>query len=250
PVHELLDHDRTGQGEEFMDGYEVSVFAVTDGIAVQRFGHASDYKRAFDGDEGPNTGGMGAVCPALKFDKALEDRAYAEIIEPTLGELKKRGITYRGVLYAGLMITSEGPKLVEYNCRFGDPECQLIMRCLRSDVIPSLWGAATGRLGGIGLDWMDGAGVLVTYAAKGYPGAVEKGSRIEGLDEAASDDNAVIFHAGTAMSGDALTAAGGRVLSVTGFGADVIEAKKTAYSAVEAVTWPEGFYRTDIASST
>lgn len=235
--------------EEFMEGYEVSVFAITDGHSVQRFGHASDYKRAFDGNEGPNTGGMGAVCPALGFDQALEDRAYAEIIEPTLAELKKRGITYRGVLYAGLMITADGPKLVEYNCRFGDPECQLLMRCLRSDVIPSLWGAATGRLSGVGLDWMDGAGVLVTYAAKGYPGAYEKGSAINGLDAANAAPGAFVFHAGTSLQDGALKAAGGRVLSVTGYGDDVRAARNVAYQAVQEVAWPEGFYRTDIAQS-
>ncbi len=234
--------------EEFMEGYEVSVFAVTDGTAIQRFGSASDYKRAHDGDEGPNTGGMGAVSPPPRWNLELEDRAYREIIEPTLAALKARGVTYRGVLYAGLMVTAEGPRLVEYNCRFGDPECQLLMRRLRSDIVPSLWGAATGRLGGVGLDWIDDAGVLVTYAAKGYPGSYRKGSRISGLEEAAKVDDTVIFHAGTGRDGDALTAQGGRVLSVTSLGRDLAEARERVYRAAGTIDWPEGFYRRDIAA--
>jgi len=234
--------------EEFMTGYEVSVFAVTDGETIQRFGSASDYKRAFDGDEGPNTGGMGCFSPNPQFTQELEDRAYAEIIEPTIKALKARGITYRGVLYAGLMITEEGPKLVEYNCRFGDPECQLLMRRLRSDVIPSLWGAATGRLGGVGLDWREEAGVLITYATQGYPGAYEKGSVIEGLAQANEAEEAVVFHAGTQLEGGQLTAAGGRVLSITALGDSLGEARDHAYAAVGKINWPEGFHRSDIAA--
>ena len=234
--------------EEFMTGYEVSVFAVTDGETIQRFGSASDYKRAFDGDEGPNTGGMGCFSPNPQFHPELEDRAYAEIIEPTIKALKARGITYRGVLYAGLMITEEGPKLVEYNCRFGDPECQVLMRRLRSDVVPSLWGAATGRLGGVGLDWREEAGVLITYATRGYPGAYEKGSVIEGIAEANEPEEAVVFHAGTKVDGDNLTAVGGRVLSITALGNSLGEARDHAYASAAKITWPEGFHRNDIAS--
>lgn len=233
--------------EEFLEGYEVSLFALTDGETIQRFGHASDYKRAFDGGTGPNTGGMGAVCPALRFDRTLEDRAYAEIIEPTLAELKTRAISYRGVLYAGLMITADGPKLVEFNCRFGDPECQAIMRTLRSDIVPALWGAATGRLGGVGLDWREGTCVLVTYAANGYPGSYSKGSLIGGLDEAGKVDGAVIFHAGTGIEDGALTAQGGRVLSVTATGDTLKEARERAYRAAAAIDWEDGFLRRDIA---
>ncbi|NRA30708.1 MAG: phosphoribosylamine--glycine ligase [Parvularculaceae bacterium] len=232
--------------EEFMEGYEVSVFAVSDGESILRFGHASDYKRAHDGDQGSNTGGMGAVCPAFGFNQALEDRAYAEIIEPTIAELKKRGITYRGALYAGLMITADGPKLVEYNCRFGDPECQLLMRCLRSDIIPSLWGAATSRLSGVGLDWQDLTGVLVTYASEGYPGGYEKGAVIHGIDQANAVDGALVFHAGTGSTDGELTAQGGRVLSVTALGTDREEARDRAYQATKAIDWPTGFYRNDI----
>jgi phosphoribosylamine--glycine ligase len=247
-IDDLLRHSGQVVIEEFMEGYEVSVFAVTDGLSVQRFGAASDYKRAHDGDEGPNTGGMGAISPPRRWDLALEDRAYQEIILPTLAALKKRGITYRGVLYAGLMVTAEGPKLVEYNCRFGDPECQLLMRRLRSDIIPSLWGAATGRLGGVGLDWVDEAGVLVTYAAQGYPGAYEKGSTISGLKEAAAVEDAVIFHAGTGKEGDRLTVQGGRVLSVTALGDDLAAAREKVYRAADAIQWPEGFFRRDIGA--
>jgi phosphoribosylamine--glycine ligase len=233
--------------EEFMEGYEVSLFAVTDGQSVQRLGAASDYKRAYDGDEGPNTGGMGAISPPRDFTPAQEDEAYARIIEPCLAELKTRGITYRGVLYAGLMITEEGPKLVEFNCRFGDPECQLLMRRLRSDIVPSLWGAATGRLAGVGADWKDEAGVLITYAAKGYPGAYEKGSEIGGLESAAAE-GAVIFHAGTKGEGDRLVANGGRVLSVTALGNHLEDARAKAYQAADRIDWPEGFFRRDIGA--
>ena len=233
--------------EEFMRGFEVSVFAVTDGVSVQRFGDAGDYKRAYDGDKGPNTGGMGALSPHPRFTQELEDRAYAEIIEPTLRELKTRGITYRGVLYAGLMITDEGPKLVEYNCRFGDPECQILMRRLRSDVVPSLWGAATGRFGGVGLDWKDEAGVLLTFAAEGYPGAYEKGSEIQGIDKAEDDPDVVVFHAGTKAQDGKILANGGRVLSVTGTGPSIEAARDKAYIAAHKINWPGGFFRTDIA---
>ncbi|MEM1410345.1 MAG: phosphoribosylamine--glycine ligase [Pseudomonadota bacterium] len=237
--------------EEFMQGYEVSVFAVTDGHAVQRFGHASDYKRAHDGDTGPNTGGMGAVSPALGFNEELEEQAYREIIEPTLAELRRRGIIYRGVLYAGLMITPEGPKLVEFNCRFGDPECQLIMRRLSSDIVPALMAAAKGTLGECEPQaWRDETGVLITYAADGYPGGYEKGTLIEGLEEAEANEGALVFHAGTSRLTDGrLTASGGRVLSVTALGADREEARRRAYKAAEKIHWPSGFYRTDIADT-
>ncbi|MCQ8185648.1 phosphoribosylamine--glycine ligase [Parvularcula maris] len=234
--------------EEFMDGYEVSLFAVTDGESVQRLGLASDYKRAFDGDEGPNTGGMGAISPPRNFTAEQEAEAYRTIIEPCLAELRRRGITYRGVLYAGLMVTNEGSKLVEFNCRFGDPECQLIMRRLRSDIVPSLWGAATGRLAGVGADWKDEAGVLITMAAKGYPGSYEKGSAIGGVKDAAALEDVVVFHAGTKRDGDRLLANGGRVLSVTALGTDLEEARTKVYEAAGRIEWPEGFYRRDIGA--
>lgn len=249
-IDELLKLSGSIVIEEFMEGYEVSVFAISDGETIQRFGSAGDYKRAYDGDEGPNTGGMGSISPHPKFSKELEDRVYAEIIEPTLRTLKKRGIAYRGVLYAGLMITAEGPKLVEFNVRFGDPECQLLMRRLRSDILPSLWGAATGRLGGVGLDWKAEAGVLITYAAKGYPGSYEKGSEIAQVEKAEKDMDVVVFHAGTKREGDRLLADGGRVLSVTALGDDLAAARSKAYEAANTIEWPGGFFRQDIGKVT
>ncbi len=234
--------------EEFLEGFEVSVFALTDGESVLPFGSASDYKRAYDGDNGPNTGGMGCLSPHPRFTKQLEEMAYSRIILPTLGALARKGIRYRGVLYAGLMITGEGPKLIEYNCRFGDPECQILMRRLRSDIVPALWGAATDRLGGVGLDWREEAGVLLTYATKGYPGSYEKGSAIKGLEDAEACEGAEIFHAGTSRGEDGvLRAAGGRVLSVTALALSIAEARDRAYEAAEAIRWPAGFHRTDIA---
>ena len=231
--------------EEHMTGPEVSVFALTDGESVLPFGTARDYKRAQDGDQGPNTGGMGAVSPPPGLDAGTEARVYAETIRPALAAMRARGAPYVGVLYAGLMLTGDGPKLIEFNCRFGDPECQLLMRRLRSDVLPALWGAATGRLGGIGLDWKPEAAALVVMAAKGYPGDYEKGSEIRGV-EAAEAAGAVVFHAGTRVEGDRLLADGGRVLNVTGTGPDVAAAVKAAYAGVTEIDWPGGAYRTDI----
>ena len=233
--------------EEHMRGPEVSVFALTDGETVLPFGTARDYKRAHDGDTGPNTGGMGAVSPPPGVDAETEERIYAEVIRPALTAMRARGTPYVGVLYAGMMLTETGPRLIEFNCRFGDPECQLLMRRVRSDIVPALWGAATGRLGGIGLDWKREAAALVVMAAKGYPGAYEKGSEIGGVD-AAEAAGAVVFQAGTKRDGDRLLANGGRVLNVTGMGADVSAAVAAAYRGVEAINWPGGFYRTDIGA--
>ena len=231
--------------EEHLSGPEVSVFALTDGESVLPFGTARDYKRAFDGDEGPNTGGMGAVSPPPGLDQATVDRVYAETIRPALDLMRARGTPYVGVLYAGLMLTEAGPKLIEFNCRFGDPECQLLMRRVRSDIVPALWGAATGRLGGVGLDWKPEAAALVVLAAKGYPGAYEKGSEIGGLS-AAAETGAVVFHAGTRADGERILANGGRVLNVTGLGPTVEDAVDAAYEGTKAIDWPEGFYRSDI----
>ena len=231
--------------EEFLAGTEVSLFALTDGESVLPFGAARDHKRAFDGDQGPNTGGMGVVAPPPALTPEIEARAYAEIVEPALAAMRARGTPYVGVLYAGLMLTADGPKLIEFNCRFGDPEAQVLMRRVRSDIVPALWGVATGRLSGIGLDWMDEACVCVVMAAKGYPDPYEKGSVIRGVD-AAGETGAVVFHAGTARRGEDLVAAGGRVLAVTATGEDVEAARGAAYDAVVKIDWPEGFCRTDI----
>ena len=233
--------------EEHLSGTEVSLFALTDGETVLPFGAARDYKRAQDGDEGPNTGGMGVIAPPPALTDALEAQAYAEIIEPALAAMRDRGTPYVGVLYAGLMLTEGGPKLIEFNCRFGDPEAQVLMRRVRSDVVPALWAAATGRLSGIGLDWRDEACVCVVMAAKGYPAPYEKGSVIGGLD-AAEEAGAVVFHAGTAARDGALVATGGRVLGVTAIGDDIPAARAAAYEAVSKIDWPEGFYRRDIGA--
>ena len=233
--------------EEHMRGPEVSVFALTDGETVLPFGTARDYKRAHDGDTGPNTGGMGAVSPPPGLDAETEERIYAEVIRPALAAMRERGTPYVGVLYAGMMLTDTGPRLIEFNCRFGDPECQLLMRRVRSDIVPALWGAATGRLSGIGLDWKREAAALVVMAAKGYPGDYEKGSVIGGVEDA-ERAGAVVFHAGTKQDGDQLLADGGRVLNVTAMGRDVGAARDVAYEAVAKIYWPGGFFRTDIGA--
>ena len=233
--------------EEHMRGPEVSVFALTDGETVLPFGTARDYKRAHDGDTGPNTGGMGAVSPPPGLDAETEERIYAEVIRPALAAMRERGTPYAGVLYAGMMLTETGPRLIEFNCRFGDPECQLLMRRVRSDIVPALWGAATGRLSGIGLDWKREAAALVVMAAKGYPGDYEKGSVIGGVEDA-ERAGAVVFHAGTKQDGDQLLADGGRVLNVTAMGRDVGAARDVAYEAVAKIYWPGGFFRTDIGA--
>ena len=233
--------------EEHLSGTEVSLFALTDGESVLPFGAARDYKRAHDGDEGPNTGGMGVVAPPPALTAEAEARAYAEIVEPALAAMRDRGTPYVGVLYAGLMLTEDGPKLIEFNCRFGDPEAQVLMRRVRSDIVPALWGAATGRLGGVGLDWRTEACVCVVMAARGYPGAYEKGSVIGGL-EAAEAAGAVVFHAGTAERDGEVVASGGRVLGVTATGETVAAAREAAYAAVGEIDWPEGFCRRDIGA--
>ncbi|MBB4659738.1 phosphoribosylamine--glycine ligase [Parvularcula dongshanensis] len=231
--------------EEYLEGTEVSLFALTDGDTILPCGAARDHKRAFDGDQGPNTGGMGAYAPPDNLDAGIEEQAYAEIIRPALDAMRRRGTPYKGVLYAGLMLTADGPKLIEFNCRFGDPECQVLMRLLRSDILQALWAAATGRLGGVGLDWYTEACALVVMATKGYPDTYEKGSEIKGLADAEAK-GLVVFHAGTKADGDRLLANGGRVLNVTGTGATVGDAARAVYDGIGAIDWPQGFYRTDI----
>ncbi len=233
--------------EEFMRGEEASFFAITDGENILPMIDAQDHKRAYDGDTGPNTGGMGAYSPAPVFTDKVRKRTMTEIIEPVVAEMKKRGTPYVGVLYAGLMIENERPRLVEFNARFGDPECQILMRRLKSDLLPALYKAATGELAGASLDWSDDAAALVVMAAKGYPGAYEKGSEINGVETANQLSDVVVFHAGTKAEGGKLLANGGRVLNVTATGRDIEEAVTRAYSGVAAIDWPGGFYRKDIA---
>ncbi len=232
--------------EEFMDGEEASFFALTDGETILPLIGAQDHKRALDGDKGPNTGGMGAYSPAPALTDDIERFAMTRIIEPVVREMRARGAPYRGVLYAGLMIGAEGPRLVEFNARFGDPECQVLMRRLASDFLPALHATATNALKGQEIAWSDDAAALVVLAARGYPGAYKKGSRIHGIKAANSLPGVIVFHAGTEDRDGAIHAAGGRVLNVTATGKTVREAVARAYAGVDAIDWPEGFCRRDI----
>ena len=232
--------------EEFLAGEEASFFALTDGKTVLPLATAQDHKRAFDGDQGPNTGGMGAYSPAPIMTDELCRRVMREIVEPTVRALREAGTPFKGVLYAGLMIADGAPKLIEYNVRFGDPECQPLMLRLKSDLLPALLAVAEGRLEDIELEWHDEPALCVVMATKGYPGAYAKGSEIRNLDDAASDPAVEIFHAGTKRDGTRVLADGGRVLGVTARGANIGEARDRAYAAIGKIDWPEGFYRRDI----
>jgi phosphoribosylamine---glycine ligase len=232
--------------EEFLDGEEASFFALCDGETAIALASAQDHKRAFDGDKGPNTGGMGAYSPAPIVDAALTQRVMDEIISPTLRAMQAMGSPYKGILYAGLMITSEGPKLIEYNVRFGDPECQVLMLRLMSDLVPALLASRDGMLKSLDLRWYPAAALTVVMAARGYPGTYAKGSIIEGLDEAAAVEGVEIFHAGTKADGDRVLANSGRVLNVSALGDTIDQARERAYRAVSRIRWPEGFCRHDI----
>src|SRR5580700_931016 len=232
--------------EDFLAGEEASLFVLSDGENAVPLATVQDHKRAFDGDLGPNTGGMGAVSPAPVMTPALERRALEEIVLPTIRAMKAMGAPYRGVLYAGLMITDAGPKLIEYNVRFGDPECQVLMLRLMSDLLPALIAARDGVLKNFALRWYPDFALTVVMAAKGYPGDYPKGSEIAGLAEAEKIDGAEIFHAGTRRDGSRILANGGRVLDVSALGKTVAEAQARAYAAVDRIMWPEGFCRRDI----
>jgi len=242
----LGDAGRTIVIEEFLEGEEASFFAICDGERVLPLIAAQDHKRAYDGDEGPNTGGMGAYSPAPIFTDDVRRQTMEQIIEPVIAELARRGAPYRGVLFAGLMINEAGPKLIEFNVRFGDPECQVLMRLLKSDLVPVLHGAATGSLKNQKLEWSDDACALVVMAADGYPGAYKKGSIIKGVEKAEECANVVVFHAGTKQTGEELVANGGRVLNVTACGRTIRDAVDSAYEGVDQIVWPEGFCRRDI----
>ena len=232
--------------EECMVGEEASLFALSDGKDIVLLPSAQDHKRAFDGDKGPNTGGMGAYSPAPVMTAEMLERARKEIIEPSIKGMAARGTPFTGVLFIGLMITAEGPKLIEYNVRFGDPECQVLMMRLKSDIVELLTACADGTLGEETPEFDDAVALTVVMAANGYPGSYKKGTQIKGL--AAIDSNNVkIFHAGTKRDGDKLLSNGGRVLNVTAKGATVQEARDRAYAAIDQIDWPEGFCRTDIA---
>jgi phosphoribosylamine---glycine ligase len=232
--------------EEFLAGEEASFFALCDGATAIALTTAQDHKRAFDGDQGPNTGGMGAYSPAPNIDDAMSARVMAEIITPTLRAMQAMGAPYKGVLYAGLMITADGPKLIEYNARFGDPETQVLMLRLMSDLVPALLASRDGQLKSFDLRWYPDPALTVVMAAKGYPGDYARGSVIEGLDDAAKVEGVEIFHAGTKADGNRILANGGRVLNVSAIGKTVREAQARAYEAISHIRWPEGFYRHDI----
>lgn len=232
--------------EEFMEGEEASFFVLCDGENALPLAAAQDHKRAYDGDKGPNTGGMGAYSPAPVFTDDVRERTMKEIILPTLRAMKAKGMPYKGVLFAGLMITKDGPKLIEYNARFGDPETQVLMLRLMSDLVPALLASVDGELKHFDLRWYPEPALTVVMAAKGYPGDYTKGTRIEGLDQAAKVDGVQIFHAGTKSEHGHILANGGRVLNITATGHTVRDAQRRAYEAIERINWPEGFCRHDI----
>jgi phosphoribosylamine--glycine ligase len=232
--------------EQYLVGEELSFFALVHGEQVLPLAAAQDHKRVGDGDTGPNTGGMGAYSPPPLHTPALERRILDEIVRPTARAMVAEGNPYVGALYAGLMITADGPKLIEYNARFGDPECQVLMPRLKSDLLTLLMATRSGTLDKVNARWREQTALCVVMATRGYPGSYAKGSVIAGLDEAAALPDVTIFHAGTAREGDAWKANGGRVLGVTALGKDAAEAKAKAYAAVQRIRWPEGFYRRDV----
>ena len=232
--------------EEFLEGEEASFFAITDGSTIVPFGSAQDYKRVGEGDTGPNTGGMGAYSPARVLTPELEGETMTRIVAPTVRAMADQGMAYSGVLFAGLMLTRSGPQLIEYNCRFGDPECQVLMLRLEGDLGELLLACAENRLAGIEPPrFSSNTALTVVMAAKGYPDTPKKGGRIEGI-AAAEAGGAIVFHAGTALVDGALVASGGRVLNVTARGNSVREAQTRAYAAVDAIDFPQGFCRRDI----
>lgn len=232
--------------EEFMEGEEASLFVLVDGEEVLSIGTAQDHKRVGEGDTGPNTGGMGAYSPAPVLSAEIEKKAMEEIVKPTMAEMAKRGVPFQGVLYAGLMIKDGQPRLVEYNVRFGDPECQVLMLRLGAQALDLLHAAAEGRLSEAQVNWAEDHAITVVMAANGYPGSYEKGTEIKGLGAIADDSMNVVFHAGTKADGEKVLATGGRVLNVTARGASLQEARDRAYAMVDSVDWPDGFYRKDI----
>jgi phosphoribosylamine--glycine ligase len=235
--------------EECLQGEEVSLFALCDGTNALLFGTAQDHKRVGDGDTGPNTGGMGAYAPVPNFPPKLEQACLELIIRPALAEMAHRGTPFRGILFAGLMLTEDGAKLIEFNVRFGDPEGQVILSRLQSDLLPALQAACDGELGDFDLRWRDDAAVAVVMVARGYPDAPQKGSLINGLAAAGAIPGVTVFHAGTEADADGtIRAAGGRVLTICATAPDVRAARDLAYAGVDAIVWPEGFCRRDIAA--
>ncbi|HEY0213166.1 MAG TPA: phosphoribosylamine--glycine ligase [Paenirhodobacter sp.] len=232
--------------EEFMAGEEASFFVLSDGTNVLPIGTAQDHKRVGDGDTGPNTGGMGAYSPAPVLSDAIQAQVLARIVRPTVAEMARRGTPFQGVLYVGLMIQDGQARLVEYNVRFGDPECQVLMMRLGAQALDLLLACAEGRLDQISAQWADDHALSVVMAARGYPGSYTKGTEIRGLTDLPEDSSNMVFHAGTALRDGALIATGGRVLNVTARGATLQEAQQRAYAMIDRIDWPEGFCRRDI----
>ena len=232
--------------EEFLAGEEASFFALCDGEHALPLAAAQDHKRVGDGDTGPNTGGMGAYSPCAAVTPAIEAQVIERIILPTARAMARDGHPYKGVLYAGLMLTAEGPKLIEYNCRFGDPECQALMMRLQSDLVPALLATRDGILNRVDLRWYDESAICVVMAANGYPNDPQRGTEIHGLDKAGAERDVKVFHAGTRREGNRILADGGRVLGVTATDADLAAARARAYRAVDLIDWPGGFCRRDI----
>ena len=233
--------------EEFLEGEEASFMVLTDGDHILPLASSQDHKRVFDNDEGPNTGGMGAYSPAPVVTSAMHQRILNEILNPLLAGLKNKGIRYRGVIYVGLMITKNGPKVLEFNARFGDPECQPIMMRLKSDLVPLLEATIDGKLNQVQPEWYEDPAVCVVLSARGYPGPYIKGEEIHGLDKLRNWQDGFVFHAGTTKENGRWIASGGRVLGVTGRGRDIANAVKNTYSAVSQITWDGMHYRKDIA---
>ena len=232
--------------EEFLEGEEASFFCLCDGKTAIPFGSAQDHKRVFDGDKGANTGGMGAYSPAPVMTDEMTKRVMKEIVEPTMHGMADLGCPFIGVLFVGLMITKKGPELIEFNVRFGDPECQVLMMRLKSDLLPILYSVAKGNLEGVTLDWSTDKALTVVMASKGYPEAPKRGSVISGIEKADKLPDVKVFHAGTALKDGKVIANGGRVLDVTATGKTVKQAQQKAYQAIKLIDWPEGFYRHDI----
>ena len=232
--------------EEFMEGEEASLLAFTDGTTIRPMISAQDHKRAYDGDRGPNTGGMGTYAPAPVMTPEMTERAVEEILKPTIAAMAKEGRIYRGCLYLGLMVTADGPKVVEFNARFGDPETQVVLPLLDSDLVAIMCACADGTLADVPIRWKDDAAVCVVLASGGYPGHYEKGQEIHGLADAEAM-GALVFHAGTAMKDGKLVTNGGRVLGVVGRGADISSAVDAAYAAATKISFKDAYYRKDIA---
>ena len=251
-IHEIMDDKKFGDSgnrvviEEFLTGPEVSVLAFTDGKCVKPMVSAQDHKRAYDNDKGPNTGGMGTFSPSRLYDDAKAKECMENIFIPTINAMNNEGRTFCGVLYFGLMMTEKGVKVIEYNCRFGDPETQVVLPRLNTDLVDIMNAVIDGTLSDLEIEWDDNAAVCVVMASGGYPVSYEKGHLISGIEDAESMDNVTVFHAGTKLTDDGFINAGGRVLGVTATDTNLDEAIKRAYKAVEKITWKDEFHRNDI----